>query len=171
MNDRRSNVATARPIEEPKRVTKAPAAAPPPKPKLQVVPAAVRHRRRRFSVLGLFACGLVFVFMIGLTAFQAQLAQNQIEVDAVQRELQTEQLKFDRARLEVARLQAPKNILARAEKLGMKASTNNLYLVPSQAVVTEVLVGAAGGPDAQVTSASETRPDWSTYKKTMGATP
>jgi cell division protein FtsL len=169
VNSRNPNAATARPIVEPKR----PATRPhdPPKPKLQVVPTSVRAKRRRASVLGLFACALVFGFMIGLTAFQAQLAQNQIEVDSVQRELQTEQLRFDRARLEVARLQAPKNILARAEKLGMKASVDNVYLPPSQAVVTEVLVAAAGGPEAQVTSASETRPDWSTYKKTMGATP
>jgi hypothetical protein len=142
----------------------------PPKPKLRVVPT-VRTRRRRASVLGFLGCMLAFGFLVGLTAFQAQLAQNQIEVDQVARDLRNEQLKFDRARLQVAQMQAPEVILAKAKKLGMrppKTGEQPNYLPPSKDVVTEVLIATGGGPDAQVKSASSTRPDWAAYKKING---
>jgi hypothetical protein len=142
----------------------------PPKPKLRVVPT-VRARRRRATVLGSLGCMLVFGFLIGLTAFQAQLAQNQIEVDQVARDLRTEQLKFDHSRLQIAQMQAPEVILAKAKKLGMrspKPGEQPNYLPPSKDIVTDVLIASAGGPDAQVRSASSTRPDWAAYKKITG---
>lgn len=142
----------------------------PVRPKLRIVPS-VRVRRRRASVLGLLACGLVFGFMVGLTAFQAQLAQNQQLVDQASTELRTEQLKFDRSRREIAGLQSPKNILDRATKMGMYASTSAVYLEVKSDVVTEVLVAAGGGADAAAASASSTRPDWSAYKKISAETP
>ncbi len=142
----------------------------PPKPKLRVVPT-LRTRRRRASVLGLVGCTLAFGFLIGLTAFQAQVAQNQIMVDQVARDLRAEQLKFDHSRLQVAQLQAPDVILAKARKLGMHpaAAINPLSYIPSSPdIVTEVLIAASGGPEVQVPSASSTRPDWAAYKKIIG---
>jgi cell division protein FtsL len=166
MNVRRQEMAAVR---APKR----PAASrpvEPPKPKLRVVPT-VRTRRRRASVLGLLGCMLVFGFLIGLTAFQAQLAQNQIEVDQVARDLRTEQLKFDHARLQIAQMQAPEVILAKAKKMGMRAprpGEQPSYLPPSKDTVTDVMIANGGGPDAQVKSESSTRPDWAAYKKITG---
>jgi hypothetical protein len=142
----------------------------PPKPKLRVVPT-LRTKRRRASALGLVGCTLAFGFLIGLTAFQAQLAQNQIMVDQVARDLRSEQLKFDHSRLQVAQLQAPDVILAKARKLNLHpaAATNPLSYIPSSPeIVTEVLIAASGGPDVQVPSASSTRPDWAAYKQITG---
>jgi hypothetical protein len=171
VTERSQRTATARTLIEPKRaIPVAPTPAEQPRPKLVIVPT-LRARRRRASAVGLLACACVFGFLVGLTAFQAQLAQNQMEVDQVDKDLRAEQLKFDRSRLEVARLQAPRNVLARADKLGMTVSTRFVFAAPSQAVVTEVLVAASGGPEAALTSESLTRPDWSAYKKIMGEAP
>ncbi len=168
MNVRRQEVAAAR---APKH--SAPSrSVDPPKPKLRVVPT-LRARRRRASAVGLVGCTLAFGFLIGLTAFQAQLAQNQIMVDQVARDLRAEQLKFDHSRLQVAELQAPNIILARARKLNMHpaAATNPLSYIPSSPeIVTEVLIAASGGPQVQVPSASSTRPDWAAYKQITGET-
>jgi hypothetical protein len=142
----------------------------PPKPKLRVVPT-LRTRHRRASALGLVGCTLAFGFLVGLTAFQAQVAQNQIMVDQVARDLRAEQLKFDHSRLQVAQLQAPDVILAKAKKLNMHpaAATNPLSYIPSSPeIVTEVLIAASGGPEVQVPSASSTRPDWAAYKQITG---
>jgi hypothetical protein len=171
VTERSQRTATARTLIEPKRVAPAPVVAEErPRPKLAIVPT-IRARRRRASAMGLLACGCLFGFMVGLTAFQAQLAQNQIEVDQIDKELSAEQLKFDHSRLEVARLQAPRNVLARADKLGMHISKDFVFAAPTQAVVTEVLVAASGGADPELTSESLTRPDWSAYKKVMGEAP
>jgi predicted lipid-binding transport protein (Tim44 family) len=167
MNVRRQEMAAAR---EPKR-SQAPARPPePPKPKLRVLPT-LRARRRRAGVLGLLGCALLFGFLVGLTAFQAQLAQNQIMVDQVARDLRAEQLKFDHSRLRIAQLQAPDVILAKARKLGMHPPAANSapsYIPSSSDIVTEVLIAASGGPDVQVPSASATRPDWASYKQITG---
>jgi hypothetical protein len=171
VTERSQRTATARTLIEPKRAI--PAATTPaekPAPKLAIVPT-LRARRRRASAVGLLACGCVFGFLVGLTAFQAQLAQNQMEVDQIDKDLSAEQLKFDRSRLVVARLQAPRNVLARADKLGMQVSKQFVFAAPSQAVVTEVLVAASGGPEEALTSDSLTRPDWSAYKQVMGEAP
>ena len=167
MNLRKSDLAAARQPQEASRTAPA-RPVEPPKPKLRVV-ANVRTRRRRASALGFLACAVAFGFMVGITAFQAQLAQNQIEVDQVARDLRAEKLKFDKGRLEIARLQAPEVILARAKKLGMHEPANDpLYIPPSKDSVTEVVIALAGGPDAQASSASSTRPDWAAYKKITG---
>ncbi len=166
MNVRRQEMAAARAPKHsaPSRPVE------PPKPKLRVVPT-LRTRRRRASALGLLGCTLAFGFLVGLTAFQAQLAQNQIMVDQVARDLRVEQLKFDHSRLQVAQLQAPDVILAKAKKLNMHpaVATNPLSYIPSSPeIVTEVLIAASGGPEAQVPSASSTRPDWAAYKQITG---
>ena len=142
----------------------------PPKPRLRVIPT-LRTRRRRASALGLVGCTLAFGFLIGLTAFQAQVAQNQIMVDQVAHDLRAEQLKFDHSRLQVAQLQAPDVILAKAKKLNMHpaAATNPPSYIPSSPeIVTEVLIAVSGGPEVQVPSASSTRPDWAAYKQITG---
>jgi hypothetical protein len=111
---------------------------------------------------------LVFGFMIGLAAFQAQLASNQLQVDALEKQLQTSELNYERNRAEVTRLESPQRIVAEATKLGMASTGKPRYLTPSAETLTEVLVAAGGGPDADVTAAGPTRPDWSTYKNATG---
>jgi hypothetical protein len=101
--------------------------------------------------------------MVSLAAFQAQLAQNQLEVDDTEHELRDAHARYDRNRLEVARLQSPERILAEAERMGMQPARASQYLTPSVAVVAEVLRASGTGPVDRSTGA--TRPDWSEYKK------
>jgi cell division protein FtsL len=139
----------------------------PKRPSLRVLPRPSR-RRRRVGVLAVVATTLVFGFMIGLATFQAQLASNQLQLDAVEQQLHAAELTYERHRAEVTRLESPQRIVAEATKLGMTSSGKPRYLTPSAATLTEVLVAAGGGPEAEVTAGGPTRPDWSTYKNATG---
>jgi hypothetical protein len=139
----------------------------PPRPSLRVLPRP-SGRRRRVGALAMVGTTLVFGFMIGLATFQAQLATNQLEVDAVEQRLQAAQLSYERNRAEVTRLESPQRIVAEATKLGMTSGGKPRYLTPSAATLAEVLVAAGGGPEAEVTAGGPTRPDWSTYKNATG---
>jgi hypothetical protein len=50
------------------------------------------------GALAIVGTTLVFGFMIGLAAFQAQLATNQLQVDAVEKQLQAAELTYERNR-------------------------------------------------------------------------
>jgi hypothetical protein len=114
---------------------------------------------------------LLFGFMIGLAAFQAQLARNQLQVDSVERDLKDAELSFERNRAELARLESPQRIITEATKMGMQPPKGRTrYLTPSASVVNEVLVAAGGGPSDAVAGDSQTRPDWSAYKNATGET-
>jgi hypothetical protein len=140
----------------------------PARPSLRII-ARPAQRRRRMGALAITGSILLFGFMIGLAAFQAQLARNQIQVDSVERDLKDAELAFERNRAELARLESPQRIITEATKLGMQHPKGRTrFLTPSAAVVTEVLISAGGGPSDAVAGDSQTRPDWSAYKNATG---
>ena len=88
----------------------------------------------------------LFALMLGLVAFQARIAQDQLRLDRVESELREAEARFAQLRLEVARLESPDRIVAEAERLGMQRPGPDeiTYLAPPAGVAAEVL--AAGGP-------------------------
>ncbi len=101
--------------------------APRPAPtRLSVVP-----RRRPavgwFVVLG----GLVFALLLGVTVFQTRLAQNQLELDRVERAVDAERERFDELRLQRAELRSPAYLAAAAASIGMiPGSDETMYMSP-----------------------------------------
>ena len=88
------------------------------RPALKVVPRRVR-RRRAGVVLSLGVVTL-FVLMLGLVAFQARIAQDQLRLDRVESDLREAEAHFAQLRLQVARLESPDRIVAEAERLGLQ---------------------------------------------------
>jgi hypothetical protein len=133
---------------------------------LRVVRPTVR--RRRAGLVAVLLCLVFFSAAIGVVAFQAQLAENQLLIDRIEREYRAELRVYDENRAELARLESPSYVLAMADALGLRRA-NPTYLAPSPSVVSEVVV-AMGPRDDRPTDAG-VRPDWATVKPIVGAAP
>ncbi len=114
------------------------------RPALKVVPRRVR--RRRAGVVLSLGVATLFALMLGLVAFQARIAQDQLRLDRVETDLREAEARFAQLRLQVARLESPDRIVAEAVRLGLQRPGPDeiTYLAPPPGVAAEVL--AAGGP-------------------------
>ena len=129
-------------------------------------------RRRSVGALVAALCAVIFVGLLGLTAVQLTLAQNQARLDRVNREVQDARAYYDRLRLAVARLQSPDYIVPTAtERLGMVPATAPTYLTPTADVVNRVAAatGMAIADAASGTGAG--RPEWGEVKEISGQAP
>jgi hypothetical protein len=137
--------------------------------KLRVVP--VRVRRRRAGVLAVLVFGSAFGIMIGLTAFQARIAKDQMQLDRLESSTRDAQQRYARLRVIAAQYQSPSFILDEAKKLGLKPPDVNSvrYVSPTVADVTEVLVAAGANGSQPETVVGQTRPDWSALKPVVDA--
>lgn len=121
-----------------------------PAPDLRVVER--RRRRRRPAVVATVAVVSVFSLLFALAVFQTMLVEGQQHLDRVTRELADAERAFERMRLEVARQEAPENVMARAQALGMVVPDKVTYLTPTgQAVLeattaTETLLAGSDAP-------------------------
>jgi cell division protein FtsL len=137
------------------------------RPPLLVVPP--RARRRRVGALAVLFGVTVFAVMLGLTAFQTKIAQDQGRVDRLERETRLVQLQFEKLRLEVARLQAPEHIVAEAKARGMVTPDQVTYVVPSpEAVAAVTAAGAAASPGGRDGSATSS---WAALKPIVEGAP
>jgi hypothetical protein len=140
------------------------------RPRLAVV--APRPRRRSIGVLVATFCAVLFVGLLGLTAVQVTLAQNQQRLDKLNRDVQDARDYYDRLRLAVARLQSPEYIVpAATQRLGMVPATSPQYLTPTADVVAEV-AAATGETIADTASGTGAgRPEWGEVKEITGRVP
>jgi cell division protein FtsL len=130
-----------------------PATAPERRPHLRLVTsgrqAAGDNRRRRAGV-AIVGTTLLFALLFGVAIFQTVLAQNQANLDRLDRRVAEERYRYQRLRLDVARLESPARVVAAAqERLGMVPPPGVTYLSPSGPVADEVRA-AAGGERAPV---------------------
>jgi cell division protein FtsL len=151
--------ATARPTA---RTAAAPTTAPAPRhqpaprPPLRVVSdeeLLARSRRRRNRLLVFLTSVLVVGGLFGLAAAHVVLTQNQFRLEQLNRQADVEQAKYERQRLEVARLESPSRIVAAAqERLGMVPPTSVKYLTPAKAATAPVPAAATAGTAATNTA-------------------
>ena len=115
------------------------------RPELRVVPPRVRRRRAGLAVSG--TCLAVFGLLFGLTAFQALIARNQMDLDRTEQRLADAVEYQDKLRLQVARMESPDNVIARATgELGMQDPDQIVYVTPSIQDAHAVGASAAGTP-------------------------
>ncbi|MFM7534699.1 MAG: hypothetical protein ACKO91_02750 [Acidimicrobiales bacterium] len=133
---------------------------------LRVV-APARRRRRAGVVVVVVFLGL-FGSSVGAVAFQAQLAENQLVLDRLDRDYRAELRDYDVLRARLAELQSPSYVLPIAERYGWRRA-NPVFLTPSEAAV--VAVTAAVGARAGLPGDGMVRPDWTTVKPLVGAAP
>ena len=97
-----------------------------PRPQLRIVPP-----RQRAIRVGSVVFAALFLTLLCITIFQTQLAERQIGVERINREIEIARERFDTLRKENARLSSPDVITAEAEALGMSQGT------PQKAVATD----------------------------------
>jgi hypothetical protein len=95
------------------------------RPDLKVVPG---RGRRWPAVVGGFVLLLVLAAMFGAAVFHTQLAERQLEVDRLEREVAEERVRFDELRRDRAVLRSPERIAEEATRLGMVPSDSVRFI-------------------------------------------
>ena len=91
--------------------------------------------RRVVAVVG---GGLLFAAVLaGNVAVHAETTQGQFELERLEATARERQARYQRLRLEVAQLEAPKRIVSRARQLGMVEPGRVTYLTPTAATSAE----------------------------------
>jgi hypothetical protein len=111
-----------------------------PRPSLTVVP----RRRRWPAVLAGLAWSLVFLGLLGAAVFHTQLAERQLRIDRLDRQVSAERERFDELRYERAELRSPVRLAAAGADLGMyRGEASTFVTVAPEAVARQL---AAAGP-------------------------
>jgi hypothetical protein len=113
------------------------------RPDLQVVSGG---RRRWPAVVGAVVLLLVITAMFGAAVFHTQLAERQLEVDRLERQVSEERVRFDELRRDRAVLRSPERIAEEATKLGMVPS-DSVRFVAVDPTALAVQLAAAGVTD------------------------
>ena len=110
------------------------------RPALAVVP----RRRRWPAVFAGLAWALVFLGLLGAAVFHTQLAESQLRLDRIDREVAAERERFDELRYERAELRSPVRLAAAASELGMRRGRATTFVTVTPDAVARQL--AAAGP-------------------------
>ncbi len=113
-------------------------AAPP--PSLTVVPSS----RRWPAVIAGLAWSLVFIGLLGAAVFHTQLAERQLQLDRLDRQVAVERERFDELRYERAELRSPVRLAGAASDLGMSRGRATTFVSVAPDAVARQL--AAAGP-------------------------
>lgn len=116
------------------------AAKPAAKPALTVVP----RRRRWPAVLVGLIWSLIFLGLLGAAVFHTQLAERQLELDRLDRQVTAERERFDELRYERAELRSPVRLAADSSELGMRRGRASTFVSVTPEAVARQL--AAAGP-------------------------
>ncbi len=110
------------------------------RPSLTVVP----RRRRWPALVGALAWSLVFLGLLGAAVFHTQLAERQLRLDHLDRQVSAERERFDELRYERAELRSPVRLAGEASALGMyRGEVSTFVAVTPDAVARQL---AAAGP-------------------------
>lgn len=88
----------------------------------------VRRRPRWPAVAGGVVLVAVMVAMLGAAVFHTQLAERQLQIDELERQVQQERARFDELRRDRAVLRSPQRIADEAAALGMVQGENSRFV-------------------------------------------
>ena len=113
-------------------------------------------------LVAMVAGGLLFAAVLaGNVAVHAETTQGQFELERLEKTARERQAHYQRLRLEVAQLEAPNRIVARARQLGMVEAGRVTYLTPTAATTAE----DPGAPSARAPSpGGEAAGSWAQVK-------
>jgi hypothetical protein len=145
------------------------AAKPSTKPALTVVP----RRRRWPAVLVGLTWTLVFLGLLGAAVFHTQLAERQLALDRLDRQVTAERERFDELRYERAELRSPVRLATEASALGMRRGRASTFVSVSPDAVARQLAAAGPIGDHAVRIVLHTDPldQFRAVKSVTGATP
>ena len=90
--------------------------------------SVVRARSRWPAIAGGALLVAVMVAMLGAAVFHTQLAERQLEIDQLERQVQEERARFDELRRDRAVLRSPQRIAAEAIALGMVTAETGRFV-------------------------------------------
>jgi len=125
-------------------------------PQLAAVPS-----RRRFARFAVALTVLIGALMIGAVLLHTRLAERQLDIDAVQRDLREEQEQFDVLRASRAELRSPTRLAEHAAALGMIPGTESEFVTidPMLLAITIARTGEVpAGEDLLVGGNARMRP-------------
>jgi len=115
------------------------------RPSLTVVP----RRRRWPALVGAMAWSLVFLGLLGAAVFHTQLAERQLRLDRLDRQVSAERERFDELRYERAELRSPVRLADAASALGMyRGEASTFVAVTPEAVARQLAAAGAIGDNA-----------------------
>jgi cell division protein FtsL len=116
------------------------------RPQLEVVTA----RKRWPAVVGSIVLLIVMIAMLGAAIFHTQLAERQLEIDQLDRQVNEERERFDELRRDRAVLRSPQRIADEAGALGMvRGETSRFIDIDPMALAVQL--AAAGATDDDTT--------------------
>lgn len=132
---------------------------------------AVVPRRRGAASAVLVVATLLFGVLLGITAFQTRLAERQLQLDRVERQVSAARDHYDQLRQARAQLRSPERLAAEAMALGMVPGSRTEFVdVPPDVVVA--VAAASGGLDARsARPQASSLDDFRTVKETLGGRP
>lgn len=118
------------------------------RPQLEVVGT----RKRWPAVVGAVVLLIVMVMMLGAAVFHTQLAERQLEIDQLDRQVQEERERFDELRRDRAVLRSPQRIADEAAVIGMvRGETSRFIDIDPMALAVQL--AAAGATEDDTTRA------------------
>jgi cell division protein FtsL len=126
----------------------------PRRPSLRIVRSRSGKPTRRGRIVEIVALALVVGSLVAVVIGQAVLANDQVQISALQHELSLEQSTHRQAELQVANLETPRRIVGDATKAGMvhPAQVIELPYVPLNAPIATPNVTAAPAPTTTTTT-------------------
>jgi hypothetical protein len=139
------------------------------KPALTVVP----RRRRWPAVIAGIAWSLVVLGLFGAAVFHTQLAERQLSLDRLDRQVAVERERFDELRYERAELRSPVRLAAAAAALGMRRGRATTFVsVAPDAVARQLAAAGPIGADAvQIVIHTDPLDQFRAVKSVTEATP
>lgn len=119
-----------------------------PRPDLTVVSAG---RRRWPALLGGLVLVAVMAAMLGAAVFHTQLAERQLAIDELERQVQAERERFDELRHDRAVLRSPQRIADEADGLGMVRGETSRF-IGVDPMELAIQLAAAGPTDGRTTT-------------------
>ncbi len=124
------------------------------RPPLRIVPARKGKPTPRGKVVELAALALVICSFLAVVIGQAVLANNQVQLSALQQQLNLEQSNHRQAELRVAKLETPQRVVTDAMRGGLvhPAQVTELPYVPLNVAVATPNVTPAPAPTTTTTT-------------------
>ncbi len=111
---------------------------------------------------------VTITLMMVVVIFQTRLAETQLNVDAVERQISVERARYDELRLQRSALREPSRLVAEATALGMVPGSKTNFTSVDPSAVASVLVSMGGLDLEQFANTREPLKNYSEIKALVG---
>jgi cell division protein FtsL len=136
--------------------------APAPKPALRIATRAWTRPNLRSSRVAVFVVLALVFTLVSAVVFHVLLAQGQLELDRLSRQIDSAQREYEQRRLETSTLASPQRIVQEAQRLG---------LVQPPDPPTYIQLPGAPEPPSVGAETATTLGDWKKVKPHLGDAP